>query len=103
MREFFRLSGLFLVGDAIPYLRWLDLGGHEKAMRETLKELQCLSEEWLAEHRRRRDSGELNHGEKDFMDVMMSIFESSDFAGYDADTVNKATSLVRLYSSFLSS
>ncbi|PON99151.1 Cytochrome P450, E-class, group I [Trema orientale] len=92
MREFFHLTGLFLVGDAIPFLRWLDFGGHEKAMREIQKELECLAEEWLVEHRRRRDSGEF-HGENDFMDVMMSILESSDLAGYDADTVNKATAM----------
>lgn len=93
IREFFRLTGLFLVGDALPFLRWLDLGGHEKAMREAQKELECLAEEWLVEHRSRRESGEFN-GEKDFMDVMMSILESSDFPGYDADTVNKATAVV---------
>ncbi|XP_019454573.1 PREDICTED: cytochrome P450 82A3-like isoform X2 [Lupinus angustifolius] len=39
MREFFHLMGLFVVGDSIPWLRWLDLGGHEKAMRANAKEL----------------------------------------------------------------
>ncbi|KAK8678502.1 hypothetical protein V6N13_144000 [Hibiscus sabdariffa] len=38
VREFFHFSGLFVVRDAIPFLGWLDLGGHEKAMKKTAKE-----------------------------------------------------------------
>lgn len=98
MRELFHLTGLFLVGDAIPFLRWFDFGGHEKAMKKTRKELDSLAETWLVEHRRRRESGEF-HGEKDFMDVLMSILESSDLGGYDADIVNRATSVVCIYRS----
>ncbi|EXC07358.1 Cytochrome P450 82A4 [Morus notabilis] len=91
MREFFRLTGLFLVGDAIPFLRWLDLGGYEKAMKKTHDELESIVEEWLEEHRQRRGSGNFG-GEKDFMDVMLSkLEESTDLSGYDADIVNKAT------------
>ena len=99
MRQFFHLTGLFLVGDALPFLRWLDLGGHEKAMKQTLKELDSIAEEWLVEHRKRRDSGEF-HEEKDFMDTLMSIFESTDLAGYDIGTVIRATSVVCIYYSF---
>ena len=36
-REFFRLTGLFVVGDAIPFLGWLDLGGEVKEMLLMLK------------------------------------------------------------------
>ncbi|KAL5558163.1 hypothetical protein UlMin_034374 [Ulmus minor] len=93
MREIFHLTGLFLVGDAIPFLRWLDLGGHEKAMKKTLKEIDSLFEEWFNEHRRRRDSDDFD-GDKDFMDVMLSILGRSSVLGHlDAVTVNKATSL----------
>nr|URF53679.1 cytochrome P450 [Trichosanthes cucumerina] len=92
MRDFFDLGGQFMVGDAIPFLRWLDLGGHEKAIKKTLTELDCLIGEWLEEHRRRRELGKAN-GEHDFMGVMLSILQEQgmDLAGYDADTVNKAT------------
>ncbi|XP_030481278.1 cytochrome P450 CYP82D47 [Cannabis sativa] len=87
MREFFRLTGLFLVGDAIPFLRWFDFGGHEKAMKETLKELDSLAEEWLEEHHQRTSTLDT-----DFIDVLTPILQSSsDLAGHDAFTVNKAT------------
>jgi cytochrome P450 len=94
-REFFQLMGQFVVGDAIPYLGWLDLGGHEKAMKKTAKEMDFLATEWLEEHRKRRASGEAK-GQQDLMDVMLSILDSADLSGFDPDTVNKATCLVRI-------
>ncbi|KAA3488854.1 Cytochrome P450 [Gossypium australe] len=39
--------------DAIPFLGFLDLGGHEKAMKETAKELDNIAGEWLEEHKRK--------------------------------------------------
>nr|POE58001.1 cytochrome p450 82a3 [Quercus suber] len=39
---FIHLLGLFVVSDAIPFLGWLDLGGHEKAMKKTAKELDGI-------------------------------------------------------------
>ncbi|KAB1220480.1 Cytochrome P450 82A3 [Morella rubra] len=91
VREFFYFIGLFVLSDAIPFLGWLDWGGHEKAMKKTGKELDSLFGKWLEEHKRKRASGEVK-GEQDFMDVMLSVLDGADLAGYDADTINKATS-----------
>ncbi|XP_003634362.2 cytochrome P450 CYP82D47 [Vitis vinifera] len=93
IREFFRLMGLFVVSDALPFLGWLDVGGHVKAMKKTAKELDGIAQEWLEEHRRRKDSGEAD-GDQDFMDVMLSILGGRDTTDYDADTINKATALI---------
>ncbi|KAI9113191.1 hypothetical protein K1719_015716 [Acacia pycnantha] len=93
LREFVRLMGVFVLGDAIPYLRWLDLDGHEKAMKKTAKELDNILDEWLEEHRRKRASGD-HKGDEDFMDVMLSVLGGSQLGGYDADTINKATTLI---------
>jgi hypothetical protein len=95
VREFFHYIGMFVVSDTIPYLGWLDLGGHEKAMKKAAKELDGLLGEWLEEHKRKRAAGEDNKEDKDFMDVMLSVLDGKDVEGYDADTVNKATCLVR--------
>lgn len=94
LRECFHLAGLFVVGDAIPYLGWLDLGGYEKAMKKTAKELDGIATEWLEEHKEKKASGEAKLGEQDFMDVMLSILNGANLAGFDADTVTKATCLV---------
>lgn len=97
IRRFFELMGAFVVADFLPYLRWLDIGGHEKAMKEVAKEIDCVVEEWLAEHKKRRDCDEIKSvEEEDFMDVMLSICENRDLAGFDADTAIKGTCMAML-------
>ncbi|KAK7310882.1 hypothetical protein RJT34_08660 [Clitoria ternatea] len=90
-REFFRLTGLLVLGDAIPFLKWLDLGGEVKQMKETALEMDSIVCEWLEEHRQKTRSGE-SKTEQDFIDVLLSVIDKVDLAGYDADTVIKATS-----------
>ncbi|GMY31551.1 cytochrome p450 cyp82d47 [Fagus crenata] len=53
LEEFLRYTGLFVVSDAIHCLGWLDIGGHEKAMKKVAKELDTILEEWLEEHSKR--------------------------------------------------
>jgi len=93
-REFFRLTGLFVVGDAIPFLGWLDLGGEVKEMKKTAIEMDIIVSEWLEEHRRKRDADE-SKTEQDFVDVLLTVLKGVDLAGYDVDTVIKATCTVR--------
>ncbi|GFP80960.1 cytochrome p450 82c4 [Phtheirospermum japonicum] len=96
MKDFFYFFGVFVVSDAIPFLRWLDLQGYEKAMKRVAKELDGLIGEWLVEHKERREM-KISSGEEkvdeDFMDVMLSILEDADIPDFDADTINKATCL----------
>ncbi|KAK7381348.1 hypothetical protein VNO78_33980 [Psophocarpus tetragonolobus] len=93
IKEFLRLFGVFTVGDAIPWLRWFDFGGHEKSMKETAKELDQILSEWLEEHRQNRALDENNHRVEDFMDVMLSLFDGKTIHGIDADTIIKSTLL----------
>ncbi|CAH9100356.1 unnamed protein product [Cuscuta epithymum] len=89
LREFLHHLGVAVPADALPILRWLDLGGYEKAMKGVAKEMDSLVDQWLREHRRRLkeeatgDAG--GGGEKDFIDVMIRT-------GYDSDeTAIKST------------
>ncbi|CDP16080.1 unnamed protein product [Coffea canephora] len=94
MREFFHLTGLFVLADSVPYLRWLDWGGYEKKMRVNAQEMDQLANRWLKEHRQKKQSGEATSDHRDFMDVMLSLKEAAAIAavgGYDADTITKAT------------
>ena len=95
--QFFHLIGIFVVSDALPFLWWLDLQGHEKAMKKTAKELDSILGGWLEEHRQRRVSGEFKaEGEQDFIDVMLQLQEEGQLSNfqYDADTSIKSTCLV---------
>ncbi|XP_050366511.1 demethylepipodophyllotoxin synthase-like isoform X2 [Argentina anserina] len=93
MRDFFHLVGLFVLGDAVPWLKWWDLGGQQKAMKHTAKELDLIVMVWLEEHKHRRTTSEKARTDQDFMDVMLSVLDGSDVAGFDADTVVKSTCL----------
>ncbi|PWA57967.1 cytochrome P450 [Artemisia annua] len=98
MRDFFHLFGTFTVADALPFLRWLDLGGHEKNMKRVAKEIDNMGEKWLDEHRKNRKS--LQSGEeKDFMDMLISAVESGSLSEYDADTTIKSTCMILITSS----
>ncbi|XP_061352569.1 cytochrome P450 82A3-like [Gastrolobium bilobum] len=92
--EFMRLMGTFTVADGVPSLRWLDIGGYEKAMKETAKEMDKTLSEWLEEHRQKRVLGEKIVGDRDFMDVMLSVLDDTqNIEGFDADTIFKASTL----------
>ncbi|PWA57966.1 cytochrome P450 monooxygenase [Artemisia annua] len=93
VRKFFDFLGLFVVADTLPYLGWLDLGGHEKAMKRVAKEIDFIIGKWLCEHREKRDSIEAM-GEKDFLDLMISALETGGLGDYNADTIIKSTCLV---------
>lgn len=101
VRKFFELLGAFTVSDAIPYLRWLDLGGHEKEMKAVAKDMDEILQGWLLEHKRKKNSSEVlttyKRDQQDFMDVIISIVEDDlagdRFPGFDPDTTIKANSL----------
>ncbi|KAB2619628.1 cytochrome P450 82A4-like [Pyrus ussuriensis x Pyrus communis] len=92
LRELFDYLGMFLVGDAVPYLRWLDWGGHAKAMKKSATEMHAIVAEWAEEHKQRRAKGDAK-GEQDFIDAMLSVLDGADLGSFDADTIAKATSL----------
>lgn len=97
INQFFHLIGIFVVSDALPFLRWFDVQGHEKAMKKTAKELDAILEGWLQEHRKHRVNGEVKaDGDQDFIDVMLSLQEGGHLSNfqYDSDTSIKSTCLV---------
>ncbi|XP_052302867.1 cytochrome P450 CYP82D47-like [Populus trichocarpa] len=93
IRTFLELAGMFVVSDALPFLRWLDLGGVEKAMKRTSKNIDRAVEKWLEEHKQKKASGTAK-GEEDFMDLMLSVLDDGkELSNRSADTINKATCL----------
>ncbi|KAJ7958088.1 Cytochrome P450 [Quillaja saponaria] len=93
IRELIHLLGLFVASDAIPCIGLLDLGGHEKTMKKTARELDRILSQWLEEHRHTRASGVVVEDDQDLMDAMLSIFDSKELHGFDAHTIIKATVL----------
>ncbi|GAB2291348.1 hypothetical protein Dimus_025606 [Dionaea muscipula] len=95
MRDFFELTGTFLVSDSLPFLRWFDIGGYEKAMKRTAEELDNLLQGWLDDHRQKRCSGEAKD-KQDLMDAMLDVMDKEPERlsnTYEPDVAVKATSL----------
>nr|GMD91476.1 cytochrome P450 CYP82D47-like [Ipomoea batatas] len=86
LRDFFNFLGVFVPADALPFLGRLDIGGYEKAMKEVAKEMDSLVEEWLQEHRLKKETKE-----EDFIDAMLSQIEGIDLNGFSVDSVIKST------------
>ncbi|XP_023535456.1 cytochrome P450 CYP82D47-like [Cucurbita pepo subsp. pepo] len=95
LRDFFEWFGVFVPSDSFPFLKWLDLGGHEKAMKNTAKVLDEVFDKWLQEHRQNKNVSEGKMEEPHhFMDVMLSnVKDDGQLSNYDAHTVTKATCL----------
>ncbi|KAD6119217.1 hypothetical protein E3N88_10488 [Mikania micrantha] len=94
--EFFRLSGMFVVSDAVPFLWWLDVKGYEKQMKKTGKEIDWVLGGWLEEHRQKKLHLKPKKDDlKDFMDVMLSLEDDGqfDYMEHDSDTIIKSTCL----------
>ncbi|EEF52492.1 cytochrome P450, putative [Ricinus communis] len=88
----FHYLGTLVLRDAVPFLGWMDVGGHEKRMKRTAKELDDSLEKWLEEHKQKINLGDIEN-DKNFMDSMISVLDGKNIEGYDANTINKATCL----------
>ncbi|KAI3920962.1 hypothetical protein MKW98_027672 [Papaver atlanticum] len=101
--EFFRLAGVTVASDALPFLGRLDVDGQKKQMKRIAKEMDLIAEKWLQEHRERKRPGTLSYAaadtsndENDFMDVLVSVLDEEKdnlFFDYSRDTAIKATCL----------
>ncbi|KAI7724575.1 hypothetical protein M8C21_012846, partial [Ambrosia artemisiifolia] len=100
VRKLSELLGAFVVSDYIPYMNRFDLGGYEKEMKMTSKEIDNIIEGWLKNRKRERESRPQQEvGDQFFMDVLISVLQDAsegDFAGYDHDIIIKATCLAMI-------
>lgn len=90
------LGGTFVFSDAIPWLEWMDIGGHIKAMKQTFKEVDSVFDSWLIQHiQKRKDSPCSGDDQSDFIDIMLSTLpEETMESGYNRDAIIKATTLI---------
>ncbi|KAF2324446.1 hypothetical protein GH714_014188 [Hevea brasiliensis] len=88
---------IFTTNDAAVWTRPKFTGGYEKAMKRTAKEFDSIIGEWLEDHRRKRDTGQVSNRDQDFMDVLLSVLDGIDLAGgTDTTTVTVTWGLALL-------
>nr|XP_043607990.1 demethylepipodophyllotoxin synthase-like [Erigeron canadensis] len=83
--------------DVIPGLRWLDIGGYEKKMKETAKEMDDIFHSWLEDHKNKMSSTQNAKEDEGKDQVLLAALLSrvnelkEDFYGYSHDTIVKAS------------
>eukprot|EP01018_Ginkgo_biloba_P002415 Gb_32204 [translate_table: standard] len=91
------LGGVFNVGDYLPFLRWLDLQGHERAMKNLRKRRDAFMQALVDEHRQRRSigGGKTHVEDADFIDVLLSATENDEtfISNNKDDSLIKSTAL----------
>ncbi|KAF3781650.1 Cytochrome P450 82C4 [Nymphaea thermarum] len=91
--EFNNLVGTFTVSDAIPWLGWLDVGGHLQAMKRVHLKIDEVASAWLEEHRRKNSSSA--GVERDLIDVLIKELEDGHLSeNHQTDAIIKATATV---------
>lgn len=99
--ELFKLSGVSVASDALPFLGWLDMDGQIEQMQKIAKEVDLIAEKCLEEHRQKRrlqtpttaaTVPRIYHDGNDFMDVLLLVLDEEKgdlFISYNRDTVEK--------------
>ncbi|XP_071904490.1 xanthotoxin 5-hydroxylase CYP82C4-like [Coffea arabica] len=93
IKKMLYLGGVFVFSDVIPWIEWLDIGGHIKSMKKAGKELDEVLGQWLQEHiQKAKQSHPESEAVHDFMDVMLStIPETGEISGHKRDAIIKST------------
>nr|XP_017240920.1 PREDICTED: cytochrome P450 CYP82D47-like [Daucus carota subsp. sativus] len=89
--DFFVMLVTFQKSKGIPFTRWMNFQ-ENRVMKRTEKEFDFILSSWIADHKQRRGiQGQLKE-DRDFIDIMLSMFEGSDdfIQGHKTDDVIKA-------------
>jgi hypothetical protein len=78
IEELFILQGKFMIGDYIPWLRPLDLGGTEKRMKDLAKRIDAFLDGIIDEHELKRQKGPIAEEDKDMIDVLLNEMYQQD-------------------------
>nr|XP_043607995.1 cytochrome P450 CYP82D47-like [Erigeron canadensis] len=100
IRRVFVLFGASVPSDAIPGLRWLDIGGYEKTMKKTAIEIDAMIDGWLEGHKKMLGFKEQANESTDrgFMAILLSRLQErkEDLYGFSTDVVVKSTCMALL-------
>ncbi|XP_057833862.1 cytochrome P450 81Q32-like [Cryptomeria japonica] len=87
IEESFVLHGAVNIGDYIPWLKWLDLQGYERAMKKVQGKLNPYMQRIVEKH---RENPPTEKEDMDFIDVLILQAEENSDAIPDKDTFIKA-------------
>nr|XP_043608711.1 demethylepipodophyllotoxin synthase-like [Erigeron canadensis] len=95
IRQLMELMAASVVSDAIPGLRWLDIGGYERKMKKTAKDMDDVFQAWLEGHKKKIMDSTLQDESEDeaFMAALLSRVKElkEDLYGFSHETIVKAS------------
>ncbi|KAM3683729.1 hypothetical protein ACJW30_12G168700 [Castanea mollissima] len=101
IKDFMYASGVPVISDLIPFLKWIDLFGQVKFMKRVAKEFDSLARSWVDEHTTRRVNGDEPSDKLDFIDVMLNKIEENSMFGHTRETIIiKATATMLILGGF---
>ncbi|KAI8537517.1 hypothetical protein RHMOL_Rhmol09G0030000 [Rhododendron molle] len=71
--DWFLLNGVFIIGDWIPWLSFLDLQGYVKRMKALHKKFNRFHDIVIADHKAKREAEKDNFVAKDMVDVVLQL------------------------------
>ncbi|XP_035846636.1 cytochrome P450 CYP82D47 [Helianthus annuus] len=101
IKQFGEVMGGFVPSDAIPWLRWLDLGGFEKKMKKTATEIDLVINGWLEDRKKKMNSSSTQQEDDSrdqtcFMAALLSGVKEEvkeEVYGFSTDEIVKASCL----------
>ncbi|GJX07678.1 cytochrome P450 CYP82D47-like protein [Tanacetum coccineum] len=94
---FSELLAAFVPSDAIPGLRWLDLGGYEKKMKRTAKDMDIVIDLLLEEHKKKMAKSQVvDSNDEVFITALLFRAKEQlkeDLHGFNTNEIVKATCL----------
>ncbi|KAK1398209.1 hypothetical protein POM88_008072 [Heracleum sosnowskyi] len=87
------------MSNVVPFTEWMDLQGNRRAMKRTAKELDYFMTSWINDHNQRRATQGSSNEDRDFIEVMISLFAESDGQAYGCNSVDviKATVMTLVF------
>lgn len=94
IKDYVHELGTVVVGDVIPWLRWLDFSFHKK-VKKTAEEYDVIMEDWIREQREKMSSGQpIDPKDEVFVASLLNRLNSEsdkDLSVFDKGTIVKAT------------
>lgn len=92
IKDFMAISGAPVISDMLPIPKWIDsVFGKLGVMKRIGKDLDCLMQSWIEEHKQKSKTDQSIRNKQDFIDVMLSVIEDDFEFGFSRETIIKGT------------
>ncbi|KAJ7527815.1 hypothetical protein O6H91_16G078000 [Diphasiastrum complanatum] len=85
--EYFQLNGVFVLGDYLPFMAWLDFQGYKRRMKIVHERLDAMMDKIVQEHRDLKLGASIN-----FIDVLLAVGQDDGNERFGIDNIKALVS-----------